>query len=309
MYLKHESLMPVMLELEQLGWINKRWQTRKGGELGGKPFTRNSLYKLLTNIAYAGKVKYKDEVHDGERLATNLQRNKLGRCHSVFSLYNASMETRSQAVAIVQRAESEIRALLLRVAGEGNYEQVALLAEWAQRLRQITEPAGTAMRTPGELGGLNGQAAIRKDRQMAVPSGSRGIAPERRKTRRLAKSTAKKANYPRFHRDRDELVKIGWSKKQKSEYRHKASKAVVVSVSEVLQRRGAGGERFTFEELLPFRDPGSQAELPSYQTYLTLAWLRKENLIIQHGRQGYSLPPNINLMDALEERWKLLPKA
>jgi site-specific DNA recombinase len=66
MYLKHESLMPVMLELEQLGWINKRWQTRKGGEFGGKPFTRNSLYKLLTNVAYAGKVKYKDEVHEGE---------------------------------------------------------------------------------------------------------------------------------------------------------------------------------------------------------------------------------------------------
>ena len=25
-----------------------------------------SLYKLLTNVAYVGKVRYKDEVHDGE---------------------------------------------------------------------------------------------------------------------------------------------------------------------------------------------------------------------------------------------------
>ncbi len=29
-------------------------------------FTRTSLYKLLTNIAYIGKVRYKDETHDGE---------------------------------------------------------------------------------------------------------------------------------------------------------------------------------------------------------------------------------------------------
>jgi site-specific DNA recombinase len=38
-------------------------------ERGGKRFTRTSLYKLLTNVAYVGKVRYKDEVHDGEHAA------------------------------------------------------------------------------------------------------------------------------------------------------------------------------------------------------------------------------------------------
>ena len=69
MYLDHESLLPVVLELERLGWPNKQWQTRKGAKRGGKPFTRTSLYKLLTNVAYVGKVRYKDEVHDGEHPA------------------------------------------------------------------------------------------------------------------------------------------------------------------------------------------------------------------------------------------------
>jgi hypothetical protein len=41
---------------------------------------------------------------------------------------------------------------------------------------------------------------------------------------------------------------------------------------------------------------------------LVLAWLRHENLITRHGRQGYSLAPNVSLVDAVEERWKLLPK-
>src|SRR5205823_13743653 len=69
LYLEHESLLPVVQELVQRGWPNKRWQTRAGRERGGHPFTRTSLYKLLTNVAYLGKVRYKDEVHDGEHAA------------------------------------------------------------------------------------------------------------------------------------------------------------------------------------------------------------------------------------------------
>jgi hypothetical protein len=219
------------------------------------------------------------------------------------------MEIRSQAAAIVRRAEGEIRELLLRAAGEGDYEHVAVLAEWAQRLRQITEQAGTAKRTTGALSGINGHAETSTHSQVAAPSASANRAPERRRAGRITKSKASKAEYPRFHRERDELVKIGWSKKQKAEYRHKAPKAVVLLVVQALQQKGSGGERFTFEELLPFRDRGTGADVPSYQAYLALAWLRHENLIVQHGRQGYSLPANNNLMDAVEERWKLLPKA
>ena len=69
LYLEHESLLPVVLELERRGWTNKRWQTRKGRERGGKPFDRTTLYRLLTNVAYIGKVRYKNEVHDGEHAA------------------------------------------------------------------------------------------------------------------------------------------------------------------------------------------------------------------------------------------------
>ena len=34
---------------------------------GGRPFNKKSLYDLLTNVAYIGKIRYKDEVHDGEQ--------------------------------------------------------------------------------------------------------------------------------------------------------------------------------------------------------------------------------------------------
>jgi hypothetical protein len=199
--------------------------------------------------------------------------------------------------------------LLLRVAGEGDYEQIAWLAELALRLRQIANHAIAGKSPTGVLAGFNVHGEISEDSESAAPPNSANGAPERCKAKKLANSKSKKATYPKFRRERDELVKIGWSKKEKAEYRHKAPKAVVLAVAEGLQKRGASGERYTFEELLPFRDRDTQMELPSYQAYLVLAWLRKEGLIVQHGRQGYSLPLNINLIDAVEERWKLLPKA
>jgi site-specific DNA recombinase len=69
LYLQHQGLIPVVRELERRGWTNKRWQTRKGAESGGDPFTKTGLHRLLTNVVYAGKVRYKDEVHPGEHAA------------------------------------------------------------------------------------------------------------------------------------------------------------------------------------------------------------------------------------------------
>jgi site-specific DNA recombinase len=69
LYLEYQSLLPVVQELERRGWVNKRWRTRKGHDRGGMPFTRTSLYRMLTNVAYIGQVKYKDEVHPGEHPA------------------------------------------------------------------------------------------------------------------------------------------------------------------------------------------------------------------------------------------------
>ena len=69
LYVQHQSMIATIKELDQRGWFNKRWTTRKGTTRGGLPFTKANLYKLLTNVTYLGKLKYKDEVHDGEHAA------------------------------------------------------------------------------------------------------------------------------------------------------------------------------------------------------------------------------------------------
>jgi hypothetical protein len=69
LYLQHEGLVPVVEELQRRSWRNKRWRTRKGSLRGGKPFTRNSLHQLLTNVTYRGQIRYRQEVHTGEHPA------------------------------------------------------------------------------------------------------------------------------------------------------------------------------------------------------------------------------------------------
>jgi site-specific DNA recombinase len=69
LYLQHEGLLPVIHELQQRGWRNKRWTTRAGQERGGRMFDKTALHRLLTNVIYAGQVRYKEEVHAGEQKA------------------------------------------------------------------------------------------------------------------------------------------------------------------------------------------------------------------------------------------------
>jgi len=69
LYLKHQALIPVVKELDQRGWTTKRWTTKSGGIKGGQPFNKNRLYQLLTNVVYAGKVRYRDEIHPGQHAA------------------------------------------------------------------------------------------------------------------------------------------------------------------------------------------------------------------------------------------------
>ncbi len=66
LYLQLGSLLPVVDELAHRGWCNKSWKTKKGGPKGGRPFDKCSLYNLLTNPIYIGKIKHKTELYDGE---------------------------------------------------------------------------------------------------------------------------------------------------------------------------------------------------------------------------------------------------
>ena len=99
-YLEHRSLLAVVKHLRAKGWRTKQWTTKKGTRRGGRPFNKNSLYQLLTNVVYVGKIRYKDEVHEGEHEAivdartfqavqSMLRRNGRSGGRGVRNKYNA----------------------------------------------------------------------------------------------------------------------------------------------------------------------------------------------------------------------------
>jgi len=69
LYLSLKSLTPVLNEITSRGWLNKYWTTSSGSQRGGCPFDKASLHTLLTNPIYAGKIKHKELVFDGEHEA------------------------------------------------------------------------------------------------------------------------------------------------------------------------------------------------------------------------------------------------
>jgi site-specific DNA recombinase len=66
LYIEHQSALTVTEELNNRGWRTKLWTTRKNIRRGGRVFNRNTLYQLLTNVTYIGKIRYKTETHTGE---------------------------------------------------------------------------------------------------------------------------------------------------------------------------------------------------------------------------------------------------
>jgi len=69
LYLEHRSLLPTVQELGHRRWRTKRRHGSHGEKHGGRPFTRSTLHRLLTNVTYTGNVRYRDKTYPGEQPA------------------------------------------------------------------------------------------------------------------------------------------------------------------------------------------------------------------------------------------------
>jgi site-specific DNA recombinase len=69
LYLQHRALQRTVRELARRRWRTKRRQSPHGDKRGGRPFTRSTLHRLLTNVTYTGNVRYRDKTYPGEQPA------------------------------------------------------------------------------------------------------------------------------------------------------------------------------------------------------------------------------------------------
>lgn len=202
------------------------------------------------------------------------------------------MSNVSVALQILSKAEAELRSVIERALAEGSYSDVATIARIADGLAQLSaaEPVDEGQPTPRAE---RSRPAVPPAPSPAQPTVSRGSRTAR--------------TFPRFEREGDKLVKIAWSKKDRAEYEHKAPRRIVDLLLESIRSRKGEGAKFDAPDVLPLKDSKTRREVPSYQSYLALAWLRHEGVITKYGRDGYALKPTAATPDHLSELWEALP--
>lgn len=192
------------------------------------------------------------------------------------------MNFEEQAKQVISIAEKQFRELIGAAAREGNYQAVETMTRWALVLNGIP------------------------DEKFSLPT-SKSKAKTPRKKQRPRRTSAKLSKYPRFAKSGDQLVKIAWSKAKKAEYRHKSPQHVALVLATALQNKTESQSIVAMDDVLPIKTADG-LEIPDYQVYLSLAWLRKINAIEQKGREGYSrVELNRSVVEIANAAWEDLP--
>jgi hypothetical protein len=219
-------------------------------------------------------------------------------------------------------AEARLKELAADAIAADEWDAVPMLAQWAKGVRALIDrrtDGSPAAADSSREGGLEGRSVERHDLSTkvaekpapAVSSKAGSAPPETRKGKPAGKNRKQGAptkKYPVFFRQSENLVKVGWSKKARREYQHQAPKRVLEKLVATVLAVSAKSPQFTIEQVLPLMSERDGVEMPGYQTYLCVAWLRDAGLLEQHGRQGYSIRQRDKFQDATEDAWNLLPR-
>jgi hypothetical protein len=197
-----------------------------------------------------------------------------------------------KAREILETCERELRTLVAESASRGDYPGVMSLTALARAVADLSVRAeeGNAEPRPDAL-------PQRDSSGVASVIASRGATDAKRS----------KQNYPQFFRKGDELVKVGWSKRDRKEYHHRAPRAAVDAIALALKKAGTKGRLFNGGDLMPVKGLESSAVVPDYQVYLVLAWLKDLGVVKQRGRRaGYTLGGDLDLGATVEAGWPKL---
>lgn len=181
---------------------------------------------------------------------------------------------------VISSAEAAVLEVLAAAAFQGDYHTIDLARETAERLRHVRKALDTGDPISPE--------------PSPIPRRSRGTRGERRKSRERGRR-----NYPRFEVHGSSLVKIGWSKKKAAEYTQRIPEDVfqrVVAGLQAIAQESSGP--ISSESILAGTADLGGDEVPSYQTYAVLRFLRHHDVVRQTGRGEYFLPANVGELAA-----------
>lgn len=211
------------------------------------------------------------------------------------------MNTDAKAVRVLERAERDLRDLIAEAARNAEYVTVELIASWASQLSSLHGKGVVSQEDRVGETEIGSTQAIVEHR---MPEQSSVRKPTKRSSARRLQSRNRSSvrDYPKFARAGDFLVKIAWSKSQKSEYRHKSPRSVLTKLLNSLSEGLIDNDAVvSMEDILPLKESNG-SEIPDYQAYLCLAWLRSIDAVQQKGREGYTRNGTDDEVNRLVER-------
>lgn len=194
-----------------------------------------------------------------------------------------------------------MQRLIRGAVAEGRYGEVARLAEIAELVRGAVSRVAPGKRV--ETAPLPLPVAI----DPLEPQGIRGGESQPtncQSERPLATNGA--SVFPKFEADGERLVKIGWSKKDKTIYEHRALRVQVLATCMQLANVSAD-TIFRMDDILPISLPDG-TDVPLYQAYLVLAWLRHIGLVEKKGKDGYRWTVDSFNEEAFKSAWESTPR-
>lgn len=188
---------------------------------------------------------------------------------------------------ILEKAESELRAVIAESAHTGDYRNVDMGRAAAVGVREVLERVSQG----------KGSVKAKHKREEVEKEGRRRKLAKRKKRKR--------SGYPKFEIRNGSLIKVGWSKKQGTEYSHKVPMTVfdeTVKAMSALSASEAGP--FPAEAVIERVNRTQDEIVPAYQVYVTIAFLREKNCVGQVGREGYTIP--LDLKQKAKNVWARL---
>ncbi len=195
----------------------------------------------------------------------------------------------SKAAELLRQMERQFQKLIAEAGSAGQYPDVVRLASVAEGIDQLANRLGSG-----------------ENERESASSSEESVRASSKKRQRKPRKPKHARDYPRFFRSGDELMKVGWSKKKKKEYKHTAPRRLAVALTKAIVQAGGTESKVATADFFPIEDPKDHSEVPSYQTYIVLAWLVEAGIVEKHGRQGYTIPRPESLSDQVEDQWSSL---
>jgi hypothetical protein len=123
--------------------------------------------------------------------------------------------------------------------------------------------------------------------------------------RKAAKVNQESVDYPRFSIRNGTLYRLAWSRKKQSEYEHRVPKPILELITNAMSGiADPKGLPVQVDQIVNAANRLSAIQIPQYQVYLVVGWLRHTKCIKQVGRDGYLIPAV--LAERAQQEWNLL---